>query len=74
MNLNYNELPPSPIRLQLRAIVDVTPPPTNDRREVPPPVNDRFVTTVEVLDNATGRTQFGVFTDPAVLRGFVIEH
>ena len=64
LDLNYDELPPSPIRLQLRATVDVQPPPTNDRGETPPPVHDRFVTTVEVFDNATGRTQ--VFTDPAI--------
>ena len=67
LDLNYDELPPGPVRLQLRAVIVAIPPPTND---TPPPVGDRIASTVEVINNANGRTQFAVFTHPAVLRGF----
>jgi hypothetical protein len=72
LDLNYDELPPSPIRLQLRAVVRFAPPGTESESggfERTQPVHDDFVTTVEVFDNATGRTQVA-FTDPAVLKGF----
>jgi hypothetical protein len=70
LDLNYDELPPGPVRLQLRAVVVAQPPPTNDTTQTPPPVGDLIASTVELINNANGRTQFAVFTHPAVLRGF----
>jgi hypothetical protein len=71
-------LPPGPSRLQLRAGITFLPPsPIDDsqvrlhlnERQVPPPMIDTVISTVEVINNADGRTQF-VVTNPAVLRGF----
>ncbi|HEY0461437.1 MAG TPA: hypothetical protein VGC97_20040 [Pyrinomonadaceae bacterium] len=70
LDLNYDEFPPGPTRLQSRAVIVVTPPPIGDSTEQPPPVNDRIVSTVEVINNRDGRTQFAVFTNPAVIHGF----
>jgi len=63
------QLPPGPVRLQLRAVVTVQPPPVGDSDELPPPVNDRVVPSVEVFNNATGRTVVYI-GNPGVIRGF----
>src|SRR5215204_3682034 len=63
------QLPPGPSRLQLRAVVTVIPPPTGDSDEIPPPVGDRIVPSVEVFNNATGRTVVYI-GNPGVIRGF----
>jgi hypothetical protein len=70
LDLDYDALPPSPIRLQLRAVIVAQPPPVNDSGEQAPPVGDRIVSSVEIINNRDGRTQFVVFTNPAVIRGF----
>lgn len=67
LDLNYDEYPPGPTRLQLRAVVTVQPPPT-DGSNNPPPVNDRIATTVEVFNNANGRTAFAIAAAPSVQR------
>jgi hypothetical protein len=67
LDLNYDELPPGPIRFQLRPVIVLQSPPVGDSNPIPP---DSAVSTVEIINNANGRTQFAVFTHPAVLRGF----
>jgi hypothetical protein len=71
LDADFGALPP-PVndRLQLRAVIVAIPPPVGDTNQTPPPINDRIASTVEVINNANGRTQFAVFTHPAVLRGF----
>lgn len=69
LDLDFGDHPP-PVgdRLQLRAVVTVqVPPPTGDE---PPPIGDRIVSTVEVINNANGRTQFVAFSTPASIRAF----
>jgi hypothetical protein len=68
LDLNANDLqyPPGPTRLQLRAVVTVVPPPIGDNNQIPPPVNDRIVTTVEVINNANGRTVFALSAPPSI--------
>jgi hypothetical protein len=70
LDLNYDELPPGPVRLQLRAVIVAQAPPVGDTTAQPPPVGDLIASTVEVVNNRDGRTQFAVFTNPAVIRGF----
>ena len=70
LDINYDELPPGPVRLQLRAVIVAQAPPVGDTNQQPPPVNDLIASTVEVINNRDGRTQFAVFTSPAVIRGF----
>ena len=67
LDLNADDLqyPPGPTRLQLRAIVNAQPPPIPDS-EIPPPVHDRIVTSVEVFNNANGRTVFALAAAPGV--------
>ena len=65
LDLNYDEFPPGPTRLQLRAVVTVVPPPT-DGSNVPPPVGDRTATTVEVINNSNGRTAFAISAPPSI--------
>ena len=60
--------PPGPTRLQLRAVVNVIPPPQPDSNEVPPPVGDRIMPSVEVFNNATGRTDFVMSKEPGYRR------
>lgn len=62
LDVDYDELPPSPIRVQLRAVVNVQPPPVTDR--IP---YDSAVTSVEVINSSNGKT---LFMNPAVARGF----
>ena len=65
LDLNADDLqyPPGPTRLQLRAVVTVVPPPIG---ELPPPVNDRTAVSVEVINNATGRTVFALSAPPSI--------
>jgi hypothetical protein len=69
VDLDYADLPPSPIRAQIRPVVVTIPPPVNDSTQNPMP-RDAVVSTVEVILNSNGRSQFAVFTHPAVARGF----
>jgi hypothetical protein len=55
LDVDYGDLPPSPIRLQLRAVVTVHIPPPVDGQ--PPPTND-LVPTLEVINNTTSQTIF----------------
>ena len=53
LDFDFDEFPPGPSRLQLRAVVDVLPPgPTNS--EIP--IDERIVSSLEVFNNANGRT------------------
>jgi hypothetical protein len=65
LDLDYDELPPGPSRLQLRAVLTVQYPP-GPTSELPP---SPIVPSVEVINNVNGRTQF-VISNPGVLRGF----
>ncbi len=63
LDLNYDEFPPGPVRLQLRAVVTVlNPPPTAGGNTFPP---SQIVPTVEVINNITGRTFLALFVPPA---------
>jgi hypothetical protein len=68
LDLNADDIqwPPGPIRLQLRAVVNAIPPPIGDSNEIPPPVGERIVTSVEVFNNANGRTAFIMSAPPSV--------
>jgi hypothetical protein len=63
LDLDYDQLPPSPIRAQLRPIATLQYPTLDISAHKP------MVVGVEVINNANGRTQFG-FSHPAVIRGF----
>jgi hypothetical protein len=65
LDLNADDIqwPPGPTRLQLRAILHVQPPPEDG---IPPPVGNRIVTSVEVFNNANGRTVFVMAAAPLV--------
>jgi hypothetical protein len=80
LDLNADNLqtpPPIGDRLQLRAIVNVIPPPVDG---IPPPIPDRIVATVEVINHHNGpgirsdwsgpgdRTAFVLTTAPSVQR------
>ena len=67
IDLDYDALPPGPVRSQVRPVVVVTPPPVHDTNAYP---DDAIVSSGEVISNANGRTQFLVFTHPAAARGF----
>jgi hypothetical protein len=68
LDLNYDEFPPGPTRLQVRAVVTVqVPPGPPDSNAIP---YDSAVPTIEIINNANGKTQHAVFTHPAVIRGF----
>ena len=63
-DLGFGEFPPGPIRAQFRVLVTEVPPPTNDTNPLPPgPVT---VQTVEVINNANGRTVFVLSGPPAI--------
>lgn len=64
-NADDIQLPPGPIRLQLRAVVNVFPPGPTD---VAIPY-DSAVPSVEVFNNANGRTVL-FMGNPGVIRGF----
>jgi hypothetical protein len=67
LDLDFDALPPGPVRIQVRPVIVVQPPPIGETNAIP---YDSAVPTIEVINNANGRTQFAVFTHPAVLRGF----
>lgn len=60
--------PPTGDRLQLRAVIAAVPPPNPDSNVIPPPVGDRLAITVEVINNANGRTVFVMSKDPGYRR------
>jgi hypothetical protein len=66
LDIDFGEIPP-PIgdRLQLRAVITVVPPGSPDSNQIPL-VGDRIVSTVEVINNANGRTQFAISALPAI--------
>ena len=65
LDLNYDEYPPGPSRLQLRAVVNAYPPgPTDDEFPSSP-----IVPSVEIFNNANGRTVVFI-GNPGVIRGF----
>ena len=66
LDVNFSELPPGPVRAQLRAVITEQPPPINDSNQIPPPVGERIVTTVEVINNANGRTVFALSAPPSI--------
>ena len=55
LNLNADQFAGDAARLQLRALVTLVPPPVG---ELSPPQPDRIVATVEVVNNANGRTDW----------------
>jgi hypothetical protein len=59
LNADDLQLPPGPIRLQLRAVVNAAAPPSSN---LAPP----FVSSVEVINNANGRTVFALSSPPAI--------
>jgi len=65
LDLDYDELPPGPSRLQVRGVVTAELPPGPIRALPPSPI----VPSLEVIDSDTGRTQF-VISNPGVIRGF----
>jgi hypothetical protein len=71
LDVDFGALPP-PVndRIHLRAVIVALPPPVGDSTEQPPPIGELIASTVEVINNRDGRTQFAVFTNPAVIRGF----
>lgn len=60
--------PPTGDRLQLRAVIVAQPPPNPDSNVQPPPVGERLAITVEVINNANGRTVFAMSKDPGYRR------
>jgi len=65
LDLNADDFSVGAAGIHLRAVVTVTPPPVHDRNALPP---DPCVPTVEVINNATGRTAFALSALPAVQR------
>jgi hypothetical protein len=64
LDLDYDQLPPGPSRAQVRPIATMQYL-TMDIAEHKP-----MVVGAEVINNVNGRTQFGTFSSPAVVRGF----
>ena len=62
VDLDFDQFPPGPTRVQLRAIVIVIPPAAES--EIPPPIGERIAATVEVINNANGRTVFALSKEP----------
>ena len=60
IDVNYDLLPPGPTRAQVRPVVVVTPPPISEAGQEPIRP-ESAVTTVEVINSANGRTQFGIY-------------
>ena len=69
LDLDYADLPPGPTRVQIRPVVVVLPPSPIAPEQNPMP-RDAVAATVEVVFNTNGRSQFALFTHPAVARGF----
>jgi len=67
LDINFSELPPGPIRAQLRAVITEEPPPIGESNPFPPgPIT---VQSVEVINNANARTVL-FMGNPGVIRGF----
>jgi len=64
LDINYSELPPGPTRAQLRPVITENPPPIGDSNALPP--GPSTVQTVEVINNANGRTVFALSGPPAI--------
>ena len=64
LDINYSELPPGPTRAQLRAVITEQPPPVDGTNAFPP--GPSTVQTVEVINNANGRTVFALSGPPAI--------
>lgn len=64
LDVDFDELPPGPSRVQLRAVVSVIPPPVPDNNALQDGV---CIPSVEIINNSTGKT---LFMNPAVARGF----
>ena len=62
-DLSFGELPPGPVRAQFRALITEIPPPTGDSNPLPP--GPSTVQTVEIINNANGRTVFVLAASPA---------
>lgn len=67
LDLDADDFPSGPSRLQLRAVIVAQPPPVRDSK-TPPPVGERIVSSVEIF-NANGRTVVFI-GNPGVIRGF----
>ena len=63
-DLNFGELPPGPVRAQFRVVVTEVPPPVGDTNAFPP--GPTTVQSVEVINNANGRTVFALSGPPAI--------
>jgi hypothetical protein len=63
-DLSFGELPPGPVRAQFRALITEDPPPSDGTNPLPP--GPSTVQTVEVINNANGRTVFALFAPPAI--------
>ncbi len=64
LDLNFDEFPPGPSRIHLRAVVTVFPPGPVDGGFPPGPI----APTVEVINNANGRTAFALSAQPLTQR------
>jgi hypothetical protein len=64
LDVDFDQWPPGPVRVQLRAVVTLQAPFVKDSTEVSPPVANRIGATVEVINNANGRTAFVLSKDP----------
>ena len=69
IDIDYDQLPPGPTRAQMRPVIVVFPPGPTDE-EQPPPIGERIAATVDVINNANGRSAFVMFTSPAAAHGF----
>jgi hypothetical protein len=65
LDINFSEFPPGPIRAQLRAVITEQPPPVGEGNPFPP--GPTTVQSVEVINNANGRTVFAL-SAPTVIR------
>jgi hypothetical protein len=63
LDVDFEDLPPGPVRQQFRAVVNALPPGPSSEQLPPSPI----MPTVEVFNSSTGRT---LFMHPAVIRGF----
>jgi hypothetical protein len=63
LDLNFDEFPPGPTRIHLRAVVTAFPPGPIDNALPPGPI---VPTTVEVINNANGRTVFALSAPPTI--------
>ena len=68
LDLDFDQLPQSSPRAQIRPVVFVIPPPAQPGRNAVPP--DGVVPTAEIINNADGRTGSLIFMHPAVARSF----